>query len=114
MADVKGETERAGRAAARSSRWHQGSGIQADMYAGMAEAHEEAAAADPARAEEHAAAAALWADAAEADADYLDRTGGSWDDDEGWAAAVRPAALKAAEASRALGMEMAEDELGVS
>ena len=105
--------DRAEAAANRASRWHQGSGIQADMYAGMCEQCMEAAQ-DPANAAQaslYQQAAFSWADAAEADADYLDKTHGDWDDSEDWKAAVGPAIMKAAQASKALGMDTSELEL---
>jgi len=55
-------TERADKAAAHASQWHQGSGIHADYCASLADRFEE---------EGHLDVANLWADAAEAEAKHL-------------------------------------------
>jgi hypothetical protein len=88
MAENAPDVKRADAAASAASNWHQGSGVHADACAGMALYHQEQALAGGPEAAKHQEAAKLWADAAEAEASYLQENQGEWvsgseDDPEG-------------------------------
>lgn len=75
MSESKKPSVRAFEAAAKASRWHQGSGIHADGCASIAEHFEEL---------NHLEVAELFADAAEAEATHLEEVGGEWGSVAAW------------------------------